>query len=74
MPQFFFKISGLPVTRYHGQLILCTISEKTNDQILRKLSDGQMDGQTDRQTEESDLTSSILKGFCVAEICASQLQ
>ena len=45
---FFFKYLALPVTRYHGQLISCTISEKTKDQILRKLSDGQMDGQTDR--------------------------
>ena len=27
---------------------------KTNDPILRKLSDGGMDGQTDRQTDESD--------------------
>ena len=33
--------------RYHGQLSSCTISEKTNGPILRKLSDGQMDGQTD---------------------------
>ena len=35
-----------PVTRYHGQLSSCKISEKTNDPILRKVSDG--------QTEESD--------------------
>ena len=33
------------VTRYHGQLSSCTIS----DPILRKLSDGQMDSWTDRQ-------------------------
>ena len=31
------------VTRYHGQLSSCTISEKPNDSILRKLSDGQTD-------------------------------
>ena len=29
--------------RYHGQLSSCTISEKNNDPILRKISDGQMD-------------------------------
>ena len=28
-------------TRYHGQLSSCTMSEKTNDPILRKLCDGQ---------------------------------
>ena len=51
---FFFK--NLAATRYHGQLSSCTISEKTNDPILRKLSDGRTDGQTDRQTDESDFT------------------
>ena len=29
------------------------MSEKANDPILRKLSDGRTDGQTDRQTNES---------------------
>ena len=47
-----------PVTRYHGQLSSRTISKKTDDPILRKLSDGRTDGQTDRrrdrQTDESD--------------------
>ena len=47
---FFFQNAGSSVTRYHGQLSSCTISEKTNDPILRKLSDGRTDGQTDRQT------------------------
>ena len=42
------------VTRYHGQLSSCTISEKTNDPILRKLNDGRTDGRTDGQTDESD--------------------
>ena len=42
---FFFKNLALPVTKCHGQLSSCTISEKTNDPILRKLSDGQTDGQ-----------------------------
>ena len=41
------------VTRYHGQLSSCTLSEKTIDPILRKFSDGR-DGQTDRQMDESD--------------------
>ena len=44
---FFFGNLASSVTRYHGQLSSCTISEKTNDPILRKLSDGRTDGQTD---------------------------
>ena len=40
----------LSVTRYHDQLSSCTISEKTNDSILRKVSDGRTEGQTGRQT------------------------
>ena len=35
------------VTRYHGQLSSCTISEKNNDPILRKHSEKQTDGWTD---------------------------
>ena len=46
---FFFKNLASSVTKYHGQLSSCTISEKTNDPILRKL-----DGQTDGQMDESD--------------------
>ena len=46
-PNFFFKNLAASVTRYHGQLSSCTISEKTNDPILRKLSDGQTDRPTD---------------------------
>ena len=49
---FFFKNLAPSVTRYHGQPSSFTISEKTNDSILRKLSDGR----TDRQTDESDFT------------------
>ena len=41
---FFFKNLASSVSRYHGQLSSCTISEKTNDPILRKISDGQTDG------------------------------
>ena len=36
---FFFKNLASSVTRYHGQLSSCTISEKTNDPILRKRTD-----------------------------------
>ena len=32
---------------YIGHLSSCTISEKTNDPILKKLSDGRRNGQTD---------------------------
>ena len=44
----FFKNLALLVTRCHGQLSSCAISEKTNDPIWRKLSDGWTDGQTDK--------------------------
>ena len=57
-PIFFFKNLASSVTRYHGQLSSSTISEKTNDAILRKPSygrtEGLKDGRTDGQTEESD--------------------
>ena len=42
------------VTRYHGLPSSCTISEKANDTILRKLSDGRTDERIDGQTDESD--------------------
>ena len=45
---FFLKNLALSVTRYHGQLSLCTISNKTNDPILRKLSQWLADRQTDK--------------------------
>ena len=48
----FFKNVAPSLTRYHGQSSSCTISEKTNDSILRKFSDGWTDRQTDRQTEK----------------------
>ena len=52
---FFSKNLALSVTRYHGQLSSCTISEKTNDPILRKLvTDGRTDRRRDGQTDESD--------------------
>ena len=40
---FFFKNLASPVTKCHGHLSLSTISEKINDPILRKLSDGRTD-------------------------------
>ena len=43
---YFFKNLAPSATRYHGHLSSCTISEKSNDPILRKLSDGQTNGQT----------------------------
>ena len=41
---FFFKNLALSVTRYHGQLSSCSISEKTNDPILKKIINGWTDG------------------------------
>ena len=62
---FFFSFKNLasPVTIYHGQLSSCTISEKTNDPTLRKLSNRQ----TDRRTrviswDAVRLTSGVQKG------------
>ena len=43
---YIFKNLALSVTRYNDQLSPCTTSEKTNDPILRKLSDGQIDRRT----------------------------
>ena len=52
---FFFSKNLAPsVTRYHGQLSSSTISEKTNDPVLRKFSEGRTDRQTERQKDESD--------------------
>ena len=48
---FFFKNLASSVTRYHSQLSLCTISEKTNDPILRRVSDRQTDRWTDGRTD-----------------------
>ena len=51
-PPNFSKNVAPSLTRYHGQPSSCTISEKTNDSILRKFSDGWTDRQTDRQREK----------------------
>ena len=50
-PKFFFKNLAASLTRYHGQLLSCKIPEKTNDSVLRKLSDGWMDRQIDWRTQ-----------------------
>ena len=40
----FFMNLASSVPKYHGQLSSCTISEKTTDPILRKVSDGRTNG------------------------------
>ena len=47
-PKLFFV--DFTSTKCHSQLSSCTISEKTNDPILRKLSDARTDRKTDGQT------------------------
>ena len=58
---FFQKLLASSVTRYHGQLSSCTISEKTDNLILTKLSDGRTDGREwfhrTRSTNVEHLTS-----------------
>ena len=62
---FFLKNLASSVTRYHGQLSSCTISEKTNDPILRKLSGGPKDGRTRVISQEAvRLMQSIQKITC----------
>ena len=41
---FFFKNLASSVTRYHGQVSTCKISEKAYDPILRIFSDVRTDG------------------------------
>ena len=71
----FFSLKNLAcsVTRYHGQLSSCAISEKTNDPILRKLSDGQTDGLRDKQMEQqrdqSNDEHSIIVSICRKLLC-----
>ena len=59
---FFLQKSGSSVTRCHGQLSSCTISEKTNDPILRKVSDGQTDGQTNKSDFIGCCPTNVRKG------------
>ena len=66
--QFFFKNLALSLLRYHGQLLSCTILEKANDSILRKLSDERTDRQIDRRARvisygAVQLTSSVQYKF-----------
>ena len=68
---FFPKNLIVSVTRYHGQLPSCTISEKTNDPILRKLSDGWTDRWTDGLTEgcrDGQMDGSDFIGRCPTNI------
>ena len=51
---FFLKDLAASFFRYHSQLSSCTISEKNNDSILRKLSDGQTNRRAGEQKDESD--------------------
>ena len=48
--KFFFRSLPLSVTRYHGQLSLCTISEKTNDPnlVMDRWTGRLTGGQTDK--------------------------
>ena len=64
---FFFKNLVRSVTRYHGQLSSCTISEKTNDPILRKLIGEQMDRWTDRQIH-GQMDKSDFIGCCSTNV------
>ena len=57
---FFFKYLALSVTRYHGQVSSCTITEKTNNPISRKLCERQKDRQRDRLTDKSDFVGQTL--------------
>ena len=47
--KFFFQICGSVSHKISRAAIVCTISGKTNDPILRKLSNGRTDGQTNAQ-------------------------
>ena len=63
-PTFFKNILPSLVTRYYGQLSSCTISEKNDNSIQRKLSDGQTDRPPDRRVrvisyDAVRLTSSV---------------
>ena len=49
---FFFKNLSLSVNRNYQ--LSCTVSEKINDPILRKFSDGRTDGRTNGQTDGRD--------------------
>ena len=48
MAKSIFKTLSSSYTGYHSQLSSCKISEKSNDPILGKFSDGQTDEWTDK--------------------------
>ena len=52
--KIFFQKTGLVIHQISWSAIIMHNIKKTNDQILRKLSDGRTDGQTDGHTYESD--------------------
>ena len=62
--KFVFKNLAASVTRYYGQLSWCTMSEKINDPILRKVSDYLTDGWTDRQIDKR----------CYIECCPTNVE
>ena len=47
----FFKDLVSSVTRYHGQLSACTISEKTEDPILRQVEESDFIGRCPTNAE-----------------------
>ena len=53
-PKTFSQNLTLSDVRYHGQQSSCTISEKTDDSILRKLIDGWTDSWVDRQSDRQE--------------------
>ena len=56
LDRIYFKNLALSITRYHGQLSSCKTSEKTNDPILRKLSDARTARRTDGRITGPDRT------------------
>ena len=50
-----FRNLALSVNKYYGTLSSCIISEKTNNPILRKFSDGRSCIQRDGQRDKSDI-------------------
>ena len=65
---FFFKNLASSVTRYNGKISSCTISDKTNDPILRKLRDGRTERRADRRTDgKSDFMDAVRPKFSVQQ-------
>ena len=65
---FFLKNLASSVTRYNGKISSCTISDKTNDPILRKLRDGRTERRADRRTDgKSDFMDAVPPKFSVQQ-------